>query len=109
MRSVQWKKNLKIIGKDPLNELSLHRSNYETLYTKYTKTCDDLIINNPLSTHQEWIKPQKDKSLKETIRLDTKRLYPDSLIKKDIEIIENVLFVWSKMNPVISYRQGICI
>ncbi|KAJ3275260.1 hypothetical protein HDV01_000987 [Terramyces sp. JEL0728] len=72
---------------------------------------DNLELNNPLSEDEEnvWKQSFADSDLKTTIWQDVCRTFPENLRFHDPyvrSILENVLFVWCKMNPNISYRQG---
>ncbi|KAJ3322532.1 TBC1 domain, member 5 [Boothiomyces sp. JEL0866] len=72
---------------------------------------DNLELNNPLSQEDDnvWKQSFADNELKATIMQDVCRTFPENRRFQDPqvrEILENVLFVWCKMNPNISYRQG---
>jgi TBC1 domain family protein 5 len=72
---------------------------------------DNLEVNNPLSSSENnpWQQSFQDNALREVIDTDVKRIFTDiDIFKERVAKVEiaNVLFIWSKMNPNISYRQG---
>lgn len=71
----------------------------------------DLSVNNPLSTHSAspWSQYFQDSELSSEIKLDLERTYPENEFfhKPDIQKhMLHVLFVWAKLHPDYSYRQG---
>ena len=74
----------------------------------------DPMLNNPLSvdTESPWTKFYAEQELIETIGKDTNRLYPNGCgdffeqMSAVTAGMTNVLFLWSRMHPDTSYRQG---
>jgi TBC1 domain family protein 5 len=69
------------------------------------------VVDDPLSknSNNPWNSFFEDNELKTTIKQDVDRTYQDKdffLSKKIKDLLLNVLFVWSKLNPTVSYRQG---
>ncbi|KAI8904461.1 rab-GTPase-TBC domain-containing protein, partial [Gorgonomyces haynaldii] len=117
-RSLQWKLWLEIL---PPNEdgwsisLSKERQCYDELKTKFllnpSEIKGDLESNNPLTLEEDspWQQYYKDLDLKQTIEQDVKRTFPDLQLFQSQSVqtlLSNVLFIYSKMNMDISYRQG---
>ncbi|SOV19946.1 GTPase-activating protein, putative [Plasmodium sp. gorilla clade G2] len=68
-------------------------------------------IFHPLSSDDKnpWTLKQKNQELKEEIKQDILRTYSEKKIFQNEEIREilnNILFIWAKKNPDISYKQG---
>ncbi|KAI8894099.1 rab-GTPase-TBC domain-containing protein [Globomyces pollinis-pini] len=120
LRSLRWKVYLDILPNAsncqcwPLL-LNKERACYQDLKDKFIfdprKMKVNLDINNPLSLEvsSPWQQSFHDAELKSTISQDVLRAFPDNPVfqqPKVRQILENVLFIWSKMNPNISYRQG---
>jgi hypothetical protein len=65
------------------------------------------VTDHPLSLHKDsmWNQSIQHQELWDTIQKDIDRLCFD-LKQTTKVVIHNVLFVWSRMNPHISYRQG---
>ena len=124
LRSLCWKVMLGVL---PENSVGLEswskaiaesREKYRKLKNTHiidpTKVEGDAILNNPLSTVENtaWAQYHKDQDLLEEICKDLERLYPtgcgDMFVsdKDTFEVLKTVLFLWSKLNPEISYRQG---
>ncbi|KAJ3104106.1 hypothetical protein HDU97_009555 [Phlyctochytrium planicorne] len=71
----------------------------------------NLEVNNPLSLAEEspWSQYFKDTELEKIIRQDVERTMPDQPFFRQEQVqdvLTNILFVWSKLNPDVSYRQG---
>eukprot|EP00842_Homolaphlyctis_polyrhiza_P006222 jgi/Hompol1/6600/HPOL_001397-RA len=75
------------------------------------KEASDWSLNNPLSLSDEspWKQYFADMELRKLIMQDVERTFPEQEIFRDPAVqllMSNVLFIWSKLNPEISYRQG---
>ena len=99
------------------NELTRHRSTYKQLLdTLVLKSVEDgvendLKVNNPLSSSESsvWSEFYKNKELIDVIKLDLSRTYPEvPFFQSDAVQMQllHILFMWCKLNPEISYRQG---
>ncbi|KAJ1568075.1 TBC1 domain, member 5 [Cladochytrium tenue] len=97
--------------------LSKERESYTELKRNFLsnpgrdQTPGDLDVNNPLSLEADspWTQYFKDTELRKVINQDVERTMPDQPFfrKSSVqEVLSNILFVWSKVNPDISYRQG---
>lgn len=67
-------------------------------------------VQDPLSDSESWTAYYKDQELMAVIAQDCQRLFPDIdwyQLPRNQEIISEVLFLWSKANPSISYKQGL--
>lgn len=123
LHSVCWKHFLGLIPNDkPPSEwaatIKEKRDKYEALKDEYildpTKSQDeDLDMNNPLSMNENsaWNVYHENTELMNEIKKDLNRLYPTGCDEFFIDptinaIMLNSLFVWSKMHPDTSYRQG---
>lgn len=125
--SIQWMRQLGIIpvssppvlsGNTKLYDdlLSSSRNVYQEFLSRFTvsslgsETEQDLLINNPLSLDENniWIKRFEQDEIKKTIRLDIQRIhFDDTFDAKNVEFqhsLENILYIWSKLHPDISYR-----
>ncbi|KAJ3218801.1 TBC1 domain, member 5 [Dinochytrium kinnereticum] len=101
LRSLYWKKE---------------RQGYEDLKKRFAfdpsrAAAKDLGVNNPLSLDEEspWSQYFKDTELLKIIQQDVERTMPDQPFFREDRIqgiLTNILFVWSKLNPDVSYRQG---
>jgi hypothetical protein len=72
---------------------------------------EDLLENNPLSQSEKnpWSQFFENTELEKVIDQDLMRLYPEYEFFRDEEVLKlmrRVLFLWSKLNPDTSYRQG---
>lgn len=70
-----------------------------------------LDINNPLSLERDspWNQYFADESIKDLIDKDVKRTFPEIEYfcnEKTRDVLRNVLFIYAKQNPELSYRQG---
>jgi len=68
-------------------------------------------VDNPLSTaaSNPWNSFYGDSDMKDLINKDIERTYQDMefFLEKPIQLmLSNILFVWAKQNPDLSYRQG---
>jgi hypothetical protein len=115
IRSIKWKLNLGLIKKDAIMAtIKKDRLHYATLVQKYTVDSnknEDLEIHNPLSLSDQsvWKYKFEDQELKREIGQDVCRTLPELQLFREQyvrDLIGNVLFIWSKENPDISYRQG---
>ncbi|KND04397.1 uncharacterized protein SPPG_00128 [Spizellomyces punctatus DAOM BR117] len=122
LRSLYWKiflEYLPSLSKDawPLI-LSKERQGYTDLKTKFmfdpnkaAEQANDWSLNNPLSLADEspWTQYFKDVDLQKVIRQDVERTFPDQPIfrtQQIQDIMTAILFIWCKLNPDVSYRQG---
>jgi len=118
-RFISWRVFLNIFPENtpPSNWLELaqaHRKNYQELKRSFDSVAIpnlDPQVFNPLShsTENPWNSFYQDNELKQTIRNDLDRtLQERALFQKEEtkETLLQVLFVWCKGNPDISYRQG---
>ena len=121
IRSVYWKVFLSYIDNDTsswIEQLKQRRDEYDKLKDKYInnamKEDDDannLVMDNPLLSTQggKWDNFYKDTELRDTIILDIDRTYPEDefFINKIVQnSLTDVLFIYSKENEWISYKQG---
>lgn len=74
---------------------------------------DDPVKNNPLAQAEDskWSKYFELQELQKSISIDLERLnFDDEYFNRDTEKVQGVMLriltVWSSVNPVISYRQG---
>ncbi|KAK9365052.1 rab-GTPase-TBC domain-containing protein [Lipomyces kononenkoae] len=72
---------------------------------------EDLSVVNPLSqdSSNPWNTFWKDEDLRKDILLDIERTFPDIDYFRDQKVqlmMLDILFVYSKMNPAVSYQQG---
>ncbi|KAJ3188805.1 TBC1 domain, member 5 [Gaertneriomyces sp. JEL0708] len=122
LRSLYWKIYLDYLPS--LNPdawpviLSKERQGYAELKKKYifdpnevADGASDWSLNNPLSLSEEspWTVYFKDIELQKIIRQDVERTFPDQPMFREKEIQDimvAVLFIWCKLNPDVSYRQG---
>ncbi|KAI8622755.1 rab-GTPase-TBC domain-containing protein [Chytriomyces sp. MP71] len=95
--------------------LDAERGGYAQLKRKYVcsppSEASDLGHNNPLSldTDSPWQQFFADTELRKLIRQDVERTFPDQAWFKAplvLDQLTNILFVWCKLNPAVSYRQG---
>ncbi|KAJ3037501.1 TBC1 domain, member 5 [Rhizophlyctis rosea] len=121
LRSLYWKIYLEYLPFStdawPLI-LAKERQGYEDLKKKYifdpnkaSEAANDWTTNNPLSLSEDspWTQYFKDQELQKIIRQDVERTFPDQPMFRLPEIqdvMTDILFVWCKLNPDISYRQG---
>ncbi|KAI8925282.1 rab-GTPase-TBC domain-containing protein [Entophlyctis helioformis] len=120
-RSLYWKIYLDVVPSITSEAWQLvlekERRGYSDLKEKYIfdpsklKEATDWSLNNPLSLAEDspWKQYFADVDLRKVIMQDVERTFPDQERFRDEAIqtlLCNVLFVWCKMNPDISYRQG---
>ncbi|KAJ3041164.1 TBC1 domain, member 5 [Rhizophlyctis rosea] len=122
LRSLYWKIYLEYLPSLSSDSWSLilakERQGYEDLKKKYifnpnkaSEEANDWTLNNPLSLSEDspWTQYFKDVELQKVIRQDVERTFPDQQMFRSREIqdvMTDILFVWCKLNPDISYRQG---
>ncbi|KAJ1922350.1 hypothetical protein H4219_000212 [Mycoemilia scoparia] len=132
LRSLCWRIYLGVLPDDVFGQeddcirvwpthIEKERSAYEQLRTKWVvnpHTADhlreaeaDLSVLNPLSQDENspWKQYFEDQELKDIIRKDVVRTFPDDVYyqsERVQNIMTNVLFVYSKVHSSISYRQG---
>ena len=77
-----------------------------------TSEDDDPLTNNPLlfTESSPWAQFYRNKELLDLIKKDVERLYLDDCgdyfqVPENQNLLTNILFVWSKRNPEVSYRQ----
>ena len=125
VRSIAWRILLGLLppslsASEWPDRLAVKRAEYETLKAEHmpdptamSEGDEDLATFNPLSLDAEspWQKFYEGKELIEEIEKDLARLYPTGCgeffeTPRLRKLMLNVLFVWSKMHPDTSYRQG---
>uniref|UniRef100_A0AC34RI87 Rab-GAP TBC domain-containing protein n=1 Tax=Panagrolaimus sp. JU765 TaxID=591449 RepID=A0AC34RI87_9BILA len=121
VRTIYWRVMLGCLSRDQsqwLSTIKKDREFYENLKKESEKIPDQedvfglsLDINNPLSLEADspWNQYFADANLKETIEKDVDRTFPEINYFNDEnvkEMMKNVLFIYSKRNSQLSYRQG---
>ena len=120
IRSVYWRLFLGCLDSKSTSawasQVAKQRKRYSDLRDKFTidplaAKGGDLAVNNPLSqaSNSPWQTYYKDAELTKTIQLDLDRTHPDRPFFQEPasqKMMLNVLFVWAKLNPEYSYRQG---
>ncbi|KAI6214679.1 Rab-GAP TBC domain-containing protein [Aphelenchoides besseyi] len=120
IRSIVWRVLLRVVSPEPEswpNDLAARRTTYEKLKAdlntnpRTDDVNDNLDVNNPLSLQNEspWQQYFNDETLRDSIRKDVDRAFPEVHFfqsQTTRQIMMDVLFVYSKMNRSISYRQG---
>jgi TBC1 domain family protein 5 len=117
MRWTAWRAFLGLfpIGSEAKTAETLKKSReyYYKEYDRFTNIRSNTkeVVDDPLSkgTNNPWNSFFEDNELRNTIKQDVDRTYQDRdffLSKKIKDLLSNVLFVWSKLNPTVSYRQG---
>lgn len=69
------------------------------------------VLDHPLAVHEDssWSKFFENNQLLQVIELDLSRTHPTNgffQIQTNLQMMRNILFLWSKLNPDVSYRQG---
>jgi len=119
-RSLCWRVLLNVLPSNSsgwLKALAALRSNYSELQQRLSvqeRLKDsrlDPVINNPLSQDEEspWNQHFRDDELRKLIWQDVARTFPEVDYFQSAavrEIMVNVLFVYARSHPDISYRQG---
>ncbi|EPS44281.1 hypothetical protein H072_1730 [Dactylellina haptotyla CBS 200.50] len=118
LRSLLWK-SLLLCHKLDLSTLIAavrkERSVYDAHKAKYLRTRDQdpdqFAGSDPLADDESgpWASLRHDEQLRDEIQKDIDRTYPDTQFFRsaDVQItLSNVLFVWSRLHPDVSYRQG---
>uniref|UniRef100_A0A1I7RUT5 Rab-GAP TBC domain-containing protein n=1 Tax=Bursaphelenchus xylophilus TaxID=6326 RepID=A0A1I7RUT5_BURXY len=120
LRSVVWRVLLKVLPYERLEWrriLADRRRDYSELKRRLNtnpraeKFGDDPNLNNPLSQKDEnpWNQFFIDEGLRDSIRKDVDRTFPELQFfqsQTTKRIMSDILFVYSKQNSHISYRQG---
>ncbi|KAK9243917.1 rab-GTPase-TBC domain-containing protein [Lipomyces tetrasporus] len=130
LRSVCWKLFMLLPDLQPdtwANILQTERQKYNELKKKYLaihlkraqenegvpseEDQEDLNVVNPLSqdVSNPWNTFWKDEDLRKDILRDIERTFPDIDYFRDDKVqhtMLDILFVYTKMNPVVSYQQG---
>ncbi|KAK9321341.1 rab-GTPase-TBC domain-containing protein [Lipomyces orientalis] len=130
LRSVCWKLFMLLPDLQPdtwANILQTERQKYNELKKKYLaihlkraqenagipseEEQEDLNVVNPLSQDisNPWNTFWKDEDLRKDILRDIERTFPDIDYFRDEKVqhtMLDILFVYTKMNPVVSYQQG---
>lgn len=120
LRSLHWKVFLGALSPEKpkawRGEMARHRKVYLELSDRVqvnpsTDNEASLEHNNPLSTSGDssWAKFFEDDKLRETIQNDIDRTHQEmEFFQKESthQYMLNILFVWAKLNPRVSYRQG---
>ncbi|RUS75946.1 hypothetical protein EGW08_016292 [Elysia chlorotica] len=119
-RSVVWKLFLEVLPSNKeewISKTRVSRAKFEELKNKLIvnprKAVDsvDITLNNPLSQDEEspWNKFFQDNELRLTIKQDVIRTYPRIEFFQSNQLrnlMVNILFIFAKENPELSYRQG---
>ncbi|KAK6333609.1 hypothetical protein TWF730_003795 [Orbilia blumenaviensis] len=120
LRSLLWK-SLLLCHKLDLSTLIAairkERSAYDEHKSKYLRPLNNeqdperFAGSDPLADDESspWTSLRHDEQLRDEIQKDIDRTYPDTEFFRSIDVqvtLSNVLFVWSKLNPDTSYRQG---
>ncbi|KAH6571261.1 hypothetical protein BASA60_007269 [Batrachochytrium salamandrivorans] len=120
-RSLYWKIYLDIVPCISTEAwhlvLEKERRGYTDLKEKYIfdptklKEAADWSLNNPLSLAEDspWKQYFVDLELRKLILQDVERTLPDQDMFRDTAIqtvLCSILFIWCKLNPDVSYRQG---
>ena len=118
-RSIHWKLQLSLLDEENqdkwADESKAQRNVYQALVNKYVidpeDDEEDANLNNPLSTHSEskWNKFFADNELIGDIKKDLTRTHSGSgfFQSKAIQTtMQNILFIWAKLNTEYGYRQG---
>jgi len=120
LRIISWRMFLGLLSTPPraeewIKEVTYQREQFRLLKDKYQDISLDEIedpnINNPLSldASSPWSVFFEDEKLKKMIVQDIDRTYPEYIYFKQQwvkDMMLDILFIYSKENPVISYRQG---
>ncbi|KAJ3391883.1 TBC1 domain, member 5, partial [Chytriomyces hyalinus] len=122
MRSLYWKLYLEVLPSLEISAwlpiLDNERMKYSRLKRQFildptheSRTSADLVHNNPLSLDNDspWQQYFQDSELTKLIRQDVDRTMPDQeFFRSNLvqDTMTHILFVWCKLNPTISYRQG---
>ncbi|ODQ50794.1 RabGAP/TBC [Saitoella complicata NRRL Y-17804] len=113
-RSLRWKLFLRVLPSyhpsSWSDAISRERARYAELKARYTAP-GVVESGDPLSQDESspWKERYADEELKETIIQDTQRTFPDIpffRLPRTQQILLDVLFTYSKLNPDTSYRQG---
>ncbi|OZJ04100.1 hypothetical protein BZG36_02856 [Bifiguratus adelaidae] len=110
-----------------ITTLQRERQKYTQLASQYTNTTisgttsasdsvgslneADLKSNNPLALNEDnpWHQYFSDSEIRKVIQQDVDRTFPDIDYYRDAQVrqkMTNILFVYCKLNPEVSYRQG---
>lgn len=119
LRNVYYRVALGVLSSDQsqwTSQLSSSRQRYADLKAKFLSGpdisgVDDVTLHNPLSNSRQsiWSSVFADQELVDTIKLDLKRTHPDHeffITDSCQQSMLNVLFVWCRLHPDLSYRQG---
>jgi len=124
IRSLSWKVFLGALSSEHPSMASWHavladkRAEYDRLVQRFLidprgSGEDDPVKNNPLAQAEDskWSKYFELQELQKSISIDLERLnFDDEYFHRDTEKVQGVMLriltVWSSVNPVISYRQG---
>uniref|UniRef100_A0A7E5A092 Rab-GAP TBC domain-containing protein n=1 Tax=Panagrellus redivivus TaxID=6233 RepID=A0A7E5A092_PANRE len=119
-RSLAWMILLRCLPVDKKRWVScLHdnREVYEKLKKKYPNVPPDVLldldpqIHHPLTNKpgSPWLRYFADAGLRDIIRMDVERAFPEISFFADADIrakLSNVLYIIAKLHPKLSYRQG---
>ena len=115
LRPIAWKIFLGVLPntsslKEWIEIISTQREEYKIKFKKYCKI--KKIVGDPLGDSKKKKNSEnsiEDTKIKELINKDLDRTYQEIdlfLQNKVRNILANILYIWSKENPEISYRQG---
>ena len=115
LRPIAWKIFLGVLPnttslKEWVEIISNQREEYKNKFKKYCKI--KKIVGDPLGESKKKKKSEnsvEDTKIKNLINIDLDRTYQEIdlfLQNKTRNILANVLYIWAKENPEVSYRQG---
>ena len=115
LRPIAWKIFLGVLPnttsiKEWIEIISNQREEYKNKFKKYCKI--KKIVGDPLGESKKKKKSEnsvEDTKIKNLINIDLDRTYQEIdlfLQNKTRNILANVLYIWAKENPEVSYRQG---
>ncbi|KAK6523262.1 hypothetical protein TWF694_006151 [Orbilia ellipsospora] len=120
LRSLLWKSLLlchKLDVPTVIAAVRKERSTYDEHKAKYLRPLsseqdpDHFAGSDPLADDESspWTHLRLDEQLRDEIQKDIDRTYPDTEFFRSVDVqvtLSNVLFIWSRLNPDTSYRQG---
>ncbi|KAF3921030.1 hypothetical protein AA313_de0201160 [Arthrobotrys entomopaga] len=120
LRSLLWKSLLlchKLDVPTLIAAVRKERSTYDDHKAKYLRPLsseqdpDHFAGSDPLADDESspWTHLRQDEQLRDEIQKDIDRTYPDTEFFRSVDVqltLSNVLFIWSRLHPDTSYRQG---
>ena len=117
IRNMTWRIFLNVFSQDEtisdwIETLTKQREEYKTKLKTLLKT--PKLQGDPLggasnSNNEEWKKYYIEKDMKDLIKLDLSRTYQELKLfhdEKIVTMLSNILFIWSKENIDLGYKQG---